>query len=331
MVEQKTEYEKICKETSKKINEIMKSNLEEALKVSSKKEFANYFPIQSQRIKILMKLKRLNEALALSEEPRFLTDPLIQSQRITILIKLNRLEEALKISRKPEFHHDFAIQSQQIKVLIELGKLKEAYELSSEERFNNYFLIQSEKITILTKMGKLRQALALASEPRFKKDYLIETQKRELEKRLAKKQNRIENSSKRKEKMEQKARNLLRMISLIMPKETSNLEQGIALSNINEWQKVILTIALHEKLNYPARVSLNYLKGQMLIYENQAEMLKIIKALNTHRKSNPNFFDIKFYEKLLSNEITFERKKEKEHLLHLKEQLNQQENRRLTF
>ena len=329
MVEQKIEYEKHCKETSKKINEILKRNLEEALNVSSKKEFENYFPIQSQRIKILIKLKRLNEALALTEDPRFSSDALIQSQRITILIKLNRLEEALKISRKREFHHDFVIQSQQIKVLIELGRLKEAYELSSEERFHNCFLIQSEKITILTKMGKLRQALALASEPRFKKDYLIKTQKEELEKRLAQKKNSIQDSSK--EKKNQRSKKLLRMISLIMPKETSNLEKVIVESNINEWQRVILRIALHEKLNYPEIVSLNYLKGQILIYENHADMLKIIKTLMTRIKSKANFFDIKFYEKLLSKEITFNRNKEKEHLLNLKEQSSPKENRRLTF
>ena len=294
--------------------------------MSNKKHLENYIPIQSQRITILTKLERLEEALILSSQERFQNVMNIQSQRLNILIKLERFEEALILSNDKRFQNYFPIQSQRITILMKLGRLEEALALSSEKRFQDYIYIQSQRITILTKLGRLEEALTLSNQKRFQNNEFIQEQRQHILKLRAKQQGTMTNII-----LESDLMSLLNVILNANNESFAELESFIIASNIKEWQKMILMVALYEKTNYPQSIIVKYLKQQQLIYHENFEILKIIKSLGEHIKEKNKIFNAYFYENLLSYPVSCHIDQERKHLMNLKENLTPNQKKRLTF
>lgn len=242
----------------------------------------------SLKIRELIRIGNYKEALEFASEDRFNGCIHIQSQIITCLIKLGRYEEALVICNEERFKDNFIIQSQRINCLIKLGKYKKALDICNEDRFSNYSHIQSKKKYLMKKLKS--------------------------KKPITQKHNNITNKV-----------NILALLQSIKDKETS-LEE---LNNLNlqNYQKAILTMAIYEAENYDISVAIYFLKSLKQKYNDNRNMLNIIKKLNERLKIKRKLFDINFYLKLLNTPVEEPKnnyiEEEREYILRLLNALNE--------
>ena len=92
---------------------------------------------------------------------------------------------------------------------------------------------------------------------------------------------------------------ILSSILTSIKNKTLSLEE---LNNLDlpNYQKAILTMAMYEAENYGISVSICFLKSLKQKYNDNKEMLTIIKKLNERLKVKRKLFDTNFYLKLLS-------------------------------
>lgn len=192
--------------------------------------------------------------------------------------------------------------------------------MCNEERFKDYFIIQSQRITCLVKLGRYEEALDICNEDRFSNFLSIQRQKDYLVKKLKFKKPRTQKHNNITNKI-----NILALLQSIKDKETS-LEE---LNNLNipNYQKAILTMAIYEVENYDISVAIYFLKSLKQKYNDNRNMLNIIKKLNERLKIKRKLFDINFYLKLLNTPVEEPKnnyiKEEREYILRLLNVLNE--------
>ena len=273
---------------SQKITILIKQGkLEEALEICNK--FENNEPIQSQKVTILIRQDKLEEALEICNH--FKEYKSMQSQKVTILIKQNKLEEALEICNK--FENYEKIQSQKITILMKQGKLEKALKVSN--KFENDELIQSQKVAILIKKGKLEEAYNICSQKKYENNpYFI------------KKIQKINQKIQSREKASQNDnlsihKNFNNENSVLLTKIYCNsvLPHEIEEEKIDEWSKIILTIAYYEKNN--RKKGINVIKEFRKKNNITSEQSKILNIL-FERLNNTKIviFDPTIYSKYLN-------------------------------
>ena len=287
---------------------------------------------KGKKVKEIKGVYNVSEATIYRWKKKYMDESKIRTENVKILkgtkeLKQERLGETLKLSSDPRFQDNLPIQSQRLTILIKQGKLNEALALSNDPRFQNDFLIQSQRLTILMKQGKLDEALALSSEPRFQDYFVIQTQKEKIKRMLA-----IKNVDPMflNKNLNNEIDNLLKRVYQAETEHYSQIIETILNSSVKEWQKVVLTIALYEKIEYPLTAIIKYLKNKMIIYNQNAEVIKIVKTLLRRVSSRPNIFDLEFYKNILLMKINDSIEKERQHLLDLKENISPSK-RQLTF
>ena len=69
--------------------------------------------------------------------------------------------------------------------------------------------------------------------------------------------------------------------------------------NVNDLERIILTVALYDKQNLPLSILFKYLKEKLVEYSEEEEMFKLIQSLFLRMKSKRRIFDLKYYKNLL--------------------------------
>lgn len=218
------------------------------------------------------------------------------SLKIRELIRNGNYMEALEFASNGIFKDNFRIQSQKITCLIKLGRINKALTMCNEDRFKDVFVIQSQKITCLIYFRRFDEAFSLCNEDRFSNYSPIQNQKRYLIKKFKSKSSQPQNHNNQINKEK-----LLTLLQSIKDKETS-LEE---LNNLNlpNYQKAILTMAIYEVENYDISIAICFLKSLKQKYNDNRNMLNIIKKLNERLKTKRKLFDINFYLKLLNTPV----------------------------
>lgn len=241
------------------------------------------------------------------------------SLKIRELIRNGNYMEALEFASEDKFNGCFPIQSQKITCLIKLGRINKALTMCNEDRFKDVFVIQSQKITCLIYFRRFDEAFSLCNEDRFSNYSPIQNQKRYLIKKFESKSSQSQNHNNKINKEK-----LLTLLQSIRDKETS-LEE---LNNLDlpDYQKAILTMAIYEVENYDISVAIFFLKSLKQKYNNNRNMLNIIKKLNERLKTKRKLFDINFYLKLLNTPVEEPKnnyiEEEREYILRLLNVLN---------
>lgn len=290
------EYFVICKETSKKIRDLINENkLLKASILCLKYPYDSV--IQSQYITILVKQKKINEAIDICKS--FPDDENVQSQYIKILISYGKYNEAINICES--FPNNPVIQSQYIKILTKCKKFDEAISLC--KKFPNQSHIQSQYITILKKLNRLEEAIEICS--LFPEDEGINYQRKTIEKALVEgknislKENKKDSvSNKSHHKTSETLLNSLREI-----RDNTFSENGVESLELTIFQKKLLLIIDAYKRNLPDSFIETKIKELKLEYQNNSKALNAIKNFLQLIKNSKQFFDIRKFGEILSIKI----------------------------
>lgn len=202
------------------------------------------------------------------------------------LIREGLLDEVLKLFDNEEFKYNANMQIMRINILINLERLEEALCLCESLEF-----LKNKEIRLLQR--KIISMILYKKRMQLKMDLI-----RVLKNRLDSQQD-IESSEMpiESDNRVKKVNSTSILFEIYNNKILTQCE--LASININDLERVILTVALYDKQNLPLSILFKYLKEKLVEYSEEEEMFKLIQSLFLRMKSKRRIFDLKYYKNLL--------------------------------
>ena len=196
------------------------------------------------------------------------------------------LDEVLKLFDNEEFKYNANMQIMRINILIILERLEEALCLCESLEFlknKEIRLLQRRIITMM--LNKKRKQLKMD---------LIRVLKNRLESQQDIQSNEMPIESDNKVK---KANSTSILFEIYNNKILTQCD--LASININDLERLILTVALYDKQSLPVNMLFKYLKEKLVEYSEEEEVYKLIQSLFLKMKSKRRIFDLEHYKNLL--------------------------------
>ena len=209
-----------------------------------------------------------------------------------LLINIDRLmregilDEVLKLFDNEEFKYNANMQIMRINILINLDRLEEALCLCESLEFlknKEIRLLQRRIINMMLNKKRMQLKMDLIRVLKYKLDSQQDIESSEMP---------IESDNKVK-----KANSTSILFEIYNNKILTQCD--LASININDLERVILTVALYDKQNLPLNILFKYLKEKLVEYSEEEEMFKLIQSLFLRMKSKRRIFDLKYYKNLL--------------------------------
>ena len=202
------------------------------------------------------------------------------------LIREGLLDAVLKLFDNEEFKYNANMQIIRINILINLDRLEEALCLCESLEF-----LKNKEIRLLQR--RIINMMLNKKRMQLKMD-LIRSLKNRLESQqdIESSEMPIESDNKVK-----KANSTSILFEIYNNKILTQCD--LASININDLERVILTVALYDKQNLPLNILFKYLKEKLVEYSEEEEMFKLIQSLFLRMKSKRRIFDLKYYKNLL--------------------------------
>ena len=209
-----------------------------------------------------------------------------------LLINIDRLmregilDEVLKLFDNEEFKYNVNMQIMRINILINLDRLEEALCLCESLEFlknKEIRLLQRKIISMILYKKRMQLKMDLIRVLKYKLDSQQDIESSEMP---------IESDNKIKKA---NSASLLRDIYNNKILTQSDLDS----ININDVERVILTVALYDKQNLPLNILFKYLKEKLVEYSEKEEIFKLIQSLFLKMKSKRRIFDLEHYKNLL--------------------------------
>ena len=202
------------------------------------------------------------------------------------LIREGLLDAVLKLFDNEEFKYNANMQIMRINILINLDRLEEALCLCESLEFlknKEIRLLQRRIINMMLnkKRMQLKMDLIRVLKNRLESQQDIESSEMPIEA-----DNKIKKAN---------SASLLRDIYNNKILTQSDLDS----ININDLERIILTVALYDKQNLPLNILFKYLKEKLVEYIEEEEMFKFIQSLFLRMKSKRRIFDLEYYKNLL--------------------------------
>ena len=274
---------------NKKIQELklsLFSKIKEIVRIYDK----HYYNIEEQysKVTLLTNAGFYNEAIATCNG--YIDNTRFVVQKIKILEELGKYEEALKLASKDRYLNDLVVQKEKINVLLAINEYEKALEIVNREEFKNDVYIILQKINILYMLEMYNEALT-QYEKALKIPNFIGNQK------LLKAIKSQINNPKNKQVMKQE-QNIDILVEYITRLYSNKIDiDMIKVSELTEWQKVILSIGYYEKFN--KKYGIYYIKQIRNNYKDKE--YKILNQLLAMLSSKKNrLFDIDIYQKILN-------------------------------
>lgn len=202
------------------------------------------------------------------------------------LIREGLLDEVLKLFDNEEFKYNANMQIMRINILINLDRLEEALCLCESLEF-----LKNKEIRLLQR--KIISMILYKKRMQLKMDLI-----RVLKNRLDSQQD-IESSEMpiESDNKVKKANSTSILFEIYNNKILTQCD--LASININDLERVILTVALYDKQNLPLNILFKYLKEKLVEYSEEEEIFKLIQSLFLKMKSKRRIFDLEHYKNLL--------------------------------
>ena len=202
------------------------------------------------------------------------------------LIREGLLDAVLKLFDNEEFKYNANMQIMRINILINLDRLEEALCLCESLEF-----LKNKEIRLLQR--RIINMMLNKKRMQLKMD-LIRVLKNRLESQqdIESSEMPIESDNKVK-----KANSTSILFEIYNNKILTQCD--LASININDLERVILTVALYDKQNLPLNILFKYLKEKLVEYSEEEEIFKLIQSLFLRMKSKRRIFDLKYYKNLL--------------------------------
>lgn len=202
------------------------------------------------------------------------------------LIREGLLDEVLKLFDREEFRYNVNMQIIKINVLIYLERLEEALCLCESLEFlknKEIRLLQRRIINMMLNKKRMQLKMDLIRVLKYKLDSQQDIESSEMP---------IEPDNKVK-----KANSTSILFEIYNNKILTQSELDSI--NINDLERIILTIALYDKQNLPLSILFKYLKEKLVEYSEEEEIFKLIQSLFLRMKSKRRIFDLEYYKNLL--------------------------------
>ena len=202
------------------------------------------------------------------------------------LIREGLLDAVLKLFDNEEFKYNANMQIMRINILINLDRLEEALCLCESLEF-----LKNKEIRLLQR--RIINMMLNKKRMQLKMD-LIRVLKNRLEsqKDIESSEMPIESDNKVK-----KANSTSILFEIYNNKILTQCD--LASININDLERLILTVALYDKQNLPLNILFKYLKEKLVEYSEEEEVFKLIQSLFLKMKSKRRIFDLEHYKNLL--------------------------------
>ena len=202
------------------------------------------------------------------------------------LIREGLLDDVLKLFDNEEFKYTANMQIMRINILINLDRLEEALCLCESLEFlknKEIRLLQRRIINMMLNKKRMQLKMDLIRVLKYKLDSQQDIESSEMP---------IESDNKVK-----KANSTSILFEIYNNKILTQCD--LASININDLERVILTVALYDKQNLPLNILFKYLKEKLVEYSEEEEIFKLIQSLFLRMKSKRRIFDLKYYKNLL--------------------------------
>ena len=196
------------------------------------------------------------------------------------------LDDVLKLFDNEEFKYNANMQIMRINILINLDRLEEALCLCESLEF-----LKNKEIRLLQR--KIISMILYKKRMQLKMD-LIRVLKNRLESQQDIQSNEMPIESDNKVKKADSTSILFEIYNnkILTQSELDSI-------NINDLERVILTVALYDKQNLPLNILFKYLKEKLVEYSEEEEVFKLIRTLFLKMKSKRRIFDLEHYKNLL--------------------------------
>lgn len=202
------------------------------------------------------------------------------------LIREGLLDAVLKLFDNEEFKYNANMQIMRINILINLDRLEEALCLCESLEFlknKEIRLLQRRIINMMLNKKRMQLKMDLIRVLKNRLDSQQDIQSNEMP---------IESDNKVK-----KANSTSILFEIYNNKILTQCD--LASININDLERVILTVALYDKQNLPLNILFKYLKEKLVEYSEEEEIFKLIQSLFLKMKSKRRIFDLEYYKNLL--------------------------------
>lgn len=202
------------------------------------------------------------------------------------LMREGLLDDVLKLFDNEEFKYNANMQIMRINILINLDRLEEALCLCESLEF-----LKNKEIRLLQR--KIISMILYKKRMQLKMDLI-----RVLKNRLDSQQD-IESSEMpiESDNRVKKVNSTSILFEIYNNKILTQCDLGSI--NINDLERVILTVALYDKQNLPLNILFKYLKEKLVEYSEEEEIFKLIQSLFLKMKSKRRIFDLEHYKNLL--------------------------------
>lgn len=202
------------------------------------------------------------------------------------LIREGLLDAVLKLFDNEEFKYNANMQIMRINILINLDRLEEALCLCESLEFlknKEIRLLQRRILNMMLNKKRMQLKMDLIRVLKNRLDSQQDIQSNEMPIEVDNKIKKANSAS------------LLRDIYNNKILTQSDLDS----ININDLERVILTVALYDKQNLPLNILFKYLKEKLVEYSEKEEIFKLIQSLFLKMKSKRRIFDLEYYKNLL--------------------------------
>ena len=202
------------------------------------------------------------------------------------LIREGLLDAVLKLFDNEEFKYNVNMQIMRINILINLDRLEEALCLCDSLEFlknKEIRLLQRRIINMMLNKKRMQLKMDLIRVLKYKLDSQQDIESSEMP---------IKSDNKVK-----KANSTSILCEIYNNKILTQCDLDSI--NINDLERVILTVALYDKQNLPLNILFKYLKEKLVEYSEEEEIFKLIQSLFLRMKSKRRIFDLKYYKNLL--------------------------------
>ncbi len=202
------------------------------------------------------------------------------------LIREGLLDDVLKLFDNEEFKYNVNMQIMRINILINLDRLEEALCLCESLEF-----LKNKEIRLLQR--RIISMILYKKRMQLKMDLI-----RVLKNRLDSQQD-IQSSE-----MPIESDNRVKKVnstSILFEIYNNKIltQCDLASININDLERLILTVALYDKQSLPVNMLFKYLKEKLVEYSEEEEVYKLIQSLFLKMKSKRRIFDLEHYKNLL--------------------------------
>ena len=202
------------------------------------------------------------------------------------LIREGLLDAVLKLFDNEEFKYNANMQIMRINILINLDRLEEALCLCESLEFlknKEIRLLQRRILNMMLNKKRMQLKMDLIRVLKNRLDSQQDIQSNEMPIEVDNKIKKANSAS------------LLRDIYNNKILTQSDLDS----INVNDLERIILTVALYDKQNLPLNILFKYLKEKLVEYSEEEEVFKLIQSLFLKMKSKRRIFDLEHYKNLL--------------------------------